>query len=123
MSPLWTALACTCLLLASPAAAQVTFAAGSEEAAAPGPSPAVSAVTLQLPTFSRIQVCAPFNIVVAPNASYSISAVAESQVLGAISATVRNGTLDIETTKSFETQAPIKVQASLGLQHKILLPW
>ncbi len=83
----------------------------------------MSAVTLQLPIFSRIQVCAPFNIVVAPNASYSISAVAESQVLGAISATVRNGTLDIETTKSFETQAPIKVQASLGLQHKILLPW
>ena len=83
----------------------------------------MSAVTVQLPTFSRIQVCAPFNLVVAPNASYSISAVAESQVLEAISATVRNGTLDIETTKSFATQAPIKVQASLGLPHKILLPW
>ena len=83
----------------------------------------MSAVTVQLPTFSRIQVCAPFNLVVAPNASYSISAVAESQVLEAISATVSNGTLDIETIKSFETKAPIKVQASLGLQHKILLPW
>ena len=74
----------------------------------------MSAVTAQLPTFSRIQVCAPFNLVVAPNASYSISAVAESQVLKAVSATVRNGTLNIETTKSFATQAPIKVQASPG---------
>ncbi|KAL4440661.1 hypothetical protein ABPG77_000370 [Micractinium sp. CCAP 211/92] len=65
----------------------------------------------QLPQFSVIQACVPFNVLVSPsrgNPDYGLQVSAEPAVSDAIRWTVSNGTLALETG-GFVTSQPIKV--------------
>lgn len=100
MSPL--AFAC---LLALALGAPLT--AGQEQGQAP---------VQDLPPFSRVQVCTPFNVLVSPPPSgeasvqYGIQVDAEAAVSQAIRATVADDALLLETGP-FATSQPIKASA------------
>jgi nitrous oxide reductase accessory protein NosL len=74
-----------------------------------------AAVPIQeLPSFSTVQACVPFNILIEPSGTsggvaYGLQVEAEPQVASAIKATVGGDTLRLETG-SFITRQPIKVR-------------
>ena len=64
-----------------------------------------------LPAFTSVQVCTPFNVVVAPSRgnAYTLSVEADPPVVPAVSAKVSNGVLQLESKGAFRTQNPVKV--------------
>lgn len=66
-------------------------------------------VSIDVDPFTSVQVCTPFNILVAPSSgNYSLEATADPSVLAALSAAVFNGTLQIETQGTFSTNQTIQ---------------
>lgn len=103
----------TALLLVSAAClVAVTVVLG----AAPAPAPT---------SFNNIQVCVPFNVLVAPSkdaTTYAIEVNADQQVKDAIKASVSGNTLNLESSGSFQTNNPIRVTIRLpatALQGKL----
>ena len=72
----------------------------------------VGAVDKTLPAFTSVQVCTPFNVLIAPStksAQYSLSVVGDAAVLPAVSSAVKDGVLTLQSNGSFSTQDPVKV--------------
>ncbi len=63
--------------------------------------------------FTKVVVCAPFNVKIVPDAEYQVAITADEVVKGAISTNVHQDTLSIEVTRGFRTSNPIQVTISL----------
>ena len=91
---------------------------GQFSAPAPAPVSSVEGPFVEedfaLDAFTGIQVCLPYNVVVAPSTgNHSLTIEASLDVLQALSATVSNGTLQLQTDDDFVTDQPIKLTVSL----------
>jgi hypothetical protein len=104
-------LALAALLLAAPARSQQSNGASTA-------SDGSSAPIQELPPFSRVEACVPFNVLVQPSSSgqgpaYGLQVEAETQAANAIQGTVQDDTLQLQTG-SFTTTQPIKVREGQG---------
>lgn len=81
---------------------------------------AAQAPVRELPPFSRVQLCVPFNVLVSPSTrppAYGIQVEADPAVAAALTAAVSGGTLQLESG-GFSTPSPIQVQG--GVQGELL---
>ena len=77
---------------------------------------ASAAKSLDLAPFTKVLVCSPVSVKVAPSTSdsnYSVQIDAEDSVVAALQANVANGKLSLETKAAFTTSAPIRVMVLL----------
>ncbi|KAK9832261.1 hypothetical protein WJX74_004765 [Apatococcus lobatus] len=88
----------------------------SGQVSAPAPAP-VSSVegpfgeeVFELDPFTGIQICLPYNVLIAPSAgNHSLTIASSLDVLAALSATVTDDILQLETDDDFITDQPIKL--------------
>ncbi|KAK9865682.1 hypothetical protein WJX84_000242 [Apatococcus fuscideae] len=95
------------MLLASSARSQATAPAPAPVSALEGP---FVEEDIQLEPFTGVQICLPYNVLIAPSdGNYSISMEASLDVLAGLTAKVTDGTLQLETDADFVTDQPIKL--------------
>ena len=63
--------------------------------------------------FTKVVICAPFNVKIVPDTEYKVAVTADEVVKDAISTNVRQDTLYIEVTEGFRTSKAIQVTVSL----------
>lgn len=68
---------------------------------------------MSMEPFSKIVHCAPFNVMITPNADYKVAVNAEEDVKAAVSPIVHGDTLHLEVKQGFRTDKPIKVEIGL----------
>ena len=104
-------------------------ACGQVSARAPAPSPisseegAFAEEELELDPFTGIQICLPYNVLIAPSSgNHSISIQSSLNVLAALNLTVIDGTLQLQTDDDFVTDQPIKLTVSHNVALTSKLP-
>ncbi|DBA86347.1 TPA: hypothetical protein ACH3X2_005580 [Trebouxia sp. C0005] len=63
--------------------------------------------------FTKVLICAPFNVKIVPGADYKVTVIADEVVKDAISTSIRQETLTLEVIRNFRTSKPIQVTVSL----------
>ncbi len=63
--------------------------------------------------FTKVLICAPFNVKIVPGADYKVTIVADDVVKDAISTNVHQETLTLEAIRNFRTSKSIQVTVSL----------
>ena len=68
-----------------------------------------------LDAFNGVEICGPINVLVVPSTggAYTLTLEAEPAALGALSYSVKDGTLSLGLSTSFDTTEPIQVTAAL----------
>ena len=70
--------------------------------------------TINLNSFTNVEVCVPFNVAIQPGPTYAVQIAAEQAVKNAFQATVGSGgVLSLQTTGAFTTTQPIQCIISL----------
>ena len=87
-----------------------SLASGQSSAPAPAPVSSIEGSFVEeqfeLDPFTDIQICLPYNVAIAPSTgNHSLTLEASLDVLAALSATVTNDTLQLETDDNFITES------------------
>lgn len=106
-------------------ASRASRTSGQQSGPAPAPISSIEGAFVEeeseLDPFTGIQVCLPYNVVIAPSpGNYSLTIEASLDVLAALSATVTDDTLQLETDGDFVTDQPIKLTVSPDQNQRFL---